>query len=135
MKLGTQFPAAIHILLKISNFPDTRVTNEMLAKDTNLSAIEIRKLIRKLKAGNILDFKNGTGKFVLAKPPSEITLWDIFNVVEHENFDYLKEYLLNLPNYIENEKNVIIKNVDSTLQAIKQELEKKNLQNIKDELN
>ena len=107
----------------------------MLAKDTNLSAIEIRKLIRKLKAGNILDFKNGTGKLVLAKTPSEITLWDIFSVVEHENFDYLKEYLLNLPNYIENEKNVIIKNVDSTLQTIKQELEKKNLQNIKDELN
>ena len=135
MQLRTHFPAPLHILLKISNFPDTRVTNEMLAKDTNLSAIEIRKLIRKLKAGNILDFKNGTGKLVLAKPPSEITLWDIFNVVEHENFDYLKEYLLNLPNYIENEKNVIIKNVDSTLQAIKQELEKKNLQNIKDELN
>lgn len=133
MKLGTQFPAAIHILLKISNFPDTRVTNEMLAKDTNLSAIEIRKLIRKLKAGNILDFKNGTGKLVLAKTPSEITLWDIFSVVEHESFDYLKEYLT-ITNFIESEKDVIETIISQGFEQLKFFLNKKTLSDLKNEI-
>ena len=87
MITSIQYVASVHILLTIISVPDTRVTNEKLASDTNLSYEQIRKIIRKLKASNILSFKNGTGKISLARPASEITLWNIYNSIEAENIE------------------------------------------------
>lgn len=77
MITSIQYVASVHILLTIISVPDTRVTNEKLASDTNLSYEQIRKIIRKLKASNILSFKNGTGKISLARPANK-KLFGIF---------------------------------------------------------
>ena len=136
MTFSIQFLTSLHILLTIISFPDIRVTNEMISKDTNLSHEQVRKLIRKLKSANILTFQNGTGKATLAKKANEITLWDIYYAVENENLESLNKFALQMPYSIlgENEKAVILSNIETSLKTLKESLSQRTLETIKDEI-
>ena len=136
MITSIQYVASVHILLTIISVPDTRVTNEKLASDTNLSYEQIRKIIRKLKASNILSFKNGTGKISLARPANEITLWNIYNSIEAENIEEQQKFTNEISHSIlgENEKKVLIENFLETINILKEKLSSKTLQDIKEEI-
>lgn len=136
MITSIQYVASVHILLTIISVPDTRVTNEKLASDTNLSYEQIRKIIRKLKASNILSFKNGTGKISLARPANEITLWNIYNSIEAENIEEQQKFTNEISHSIlgENEKKVLNKNFLETINILKEKLSSKTLQDIKEEI-
>lgn len=136
MITSKQYVASVHILLTIISVPDTRVTNEKLASDTNLSYEQIRKIIRKLKASNILSFKNGTGKISLARPASEITLWNIYNSIEAENIEEQQKFTNEISHSIlgENEKKVLNKNFLETINILKEKLSSRTLQDIKEEI-
>lgn len=136
MITSIQYVASVHILLTIISVPDTRVTNEKLASDTNLSYEQIRKIIRKLKASNILSFKNGTGKISLARPANEITLWNIYNSIEAENIEEQQKFTNEISHSIlgENEKKVLNKNFLETINILKEKLSSRTLQDIKEEI-
>ena len=89
MRVSTQFPIAVHILLMIDSFPDLKITSEVLAESTGSNPVIIRGLFAKLKNAGLLETKSGRGKITVTRPAEEITLWDIYTAVESDAPDEL----------------------------------------------
>ena len=89
MRVSTQFPIAVHILLMIDSFPDLKITSEVLAESTGSNPVIIRGLFAKLKNAGLLETKSGRGKTTVTRPAEEITLWDIYTAVESDAPDEL----------------------------------------------
>lgn len=85
MRGNQQFSIAVHAMLMIAHFADTKITSEMVAQSAGCNAVIVRNLYQKLVAANLLTTRRGKGKTELAKPPEEITLWDIYAAVEGDS--------------------------------------------------
>ena len=84
MRVSTQFPIAVHIMLMIDAFPDKKITSEVLSVSAGFI---IRNLFSKLNNAGLLDTKSGKGKTTVLRPAEEITLWDIYTAVEGDETD------------------------------------------------
>lgn len=82
MRMSTQFTVSVQMLLLIMVLDDRKVTSEMVSKSTGGNPVMVRQLFGKLKEAGILNVSAGRGATVLAKKPSEISLWDIYMAVE-----------------------------------------------------
>lgn len=87
MRVSTQFPIAVHIMLMIDAFPDKKITSEVLSVSAGCNAVIIRNLFSKLNNAGLLDTKSGKGKTTVLRPAEDITLWDIYTAVESDKTD------------------------------------------------
>ena len=82
MQITSKFTTAVHILTCIDVFGDQmRVTSEFLSGSTGVNAVIIRNVLGALKSAGIVSTRQGSGGAHLAKPLSEITLYDIYLAV------------------------------------------------------
>lgn len=83
MHISTKCSIAIHCLIFISEYGDTRkVTSELLSLSTGSNPVTIRNIISALKKDGILSVKFGTGGTTLNCPLEEITLYRICSALE-----------------------------------------------------
>ena len=83
MQISSRFTIAVHVLLCIETFKnDCKVTSDFLASSVNVNPVVIRKLLRLLKKAGIVNVVRGSGGATIEKPLDEITLLDVYNVME-----------------------------------------------------
>lgn len=87
MRVSTQFPIAVHIMLMVAGFPNQKMTSEIVAESAGVNPVIIRNIFSKLNNAGLLDTKSGRGKTAIMRPADEITLWDIYTAVESEETD------------------------------------------------
>lgn len=61
---------------------NNRVTSDFLSRSINVNSVIIRRILCQLKSKDIVDVKRGYSGTVLAKPPEEISLLDVYKAVE-----------------------------------------------------
>lgn len=84
MQISNRFTLAVYILVYIETFKnDFKVSSEFLARSTNVNPAVIRKILRQLKAANIIEGGKRIGCGVISRPLEEITLLDIYRAVEY----------------------------------------------------
>ena len=83
MQMTSRFTTAVHILTCIDVFgEDMRVTSEFLSGSTGVNAVIIRNVLAMLRSAGIVTTRQGSGGAHLARPLSEITLYDVYSAVE-----------------------------------------------------
>lgn len=83
MQITSRFTIAIHALAFIQMFQDQqRVTSNVLAASIQANPVIIRTVLSKLKEAGIIDARQGSGGYRLARPLEEISLYDIYQAVE-----------------------------------------------------
>jgi DNA-binding IscR family transcriptional regulator len=96
MRINTQFPVAVHILVLVA-IKGEGVTSEIIAKSVNTNPVVIRRINALLKKANIIAVKAGVGGTMLNHAPKDITLLDIYKAVKTSQ-DELVFDLHNNPN-------------------------------------
>lgn len=85
MHISNKCSIAVHCLIFIYEYSvETKVTSELLAMSTGCNPVTIRNILSAMKKDGILDVKAGTGGATLARPLSEISLYQICHSVEPE---------------------------------------------------
>lgn len=83
MKITSRFTVAVHTLLAINQFSEKyKTTSDFLASSVNVNPVVIRRTLISLKAAGIVDVKAGSGGATIAKPLTEITLYDVYRAVD-----------------------------------------------------
>ncbi|MCD7859438.1 MAG: Rrf2 family transcriptional regulator [Firmicutes bacterium] len=84
MRVSKRFPLAVHCLLFVAVLsPRRRATSALVAQSTGSNPVTVRNLFLKLAQGGLLAASAGkNGGVELARPPRDITLWDIYRAVE-----------------------------------------------------
>ena len=83
MQITSKFTIAVHILTCIDIFEhQQRVTSEFLSGSTGVNAVIIRNVLAQLKTAGIVSTRQGSGGAHLARPLTEITLYDVYKAVD-----------------------------------------------------
>jgi len=83
VQITSKFTAAVHILTCIEVFGgEMRVTSDFLSGSTDVNAVIVRNVLGQLREAGIVETRQGSGGAHLAKPTSEITLYDVYRAVE-----------------------------------------------------
>jgi Rrf2 family protein len=83
VQITSKFTAAVHILTCIEFFGgEMRVTSDFLSGSTGVNAVIVRNVLGQLREAGIVETRQGSGGAHLAKPTSEITLYDVYRAVE-----------------------------------------------------
>jgi Rrf2 family protein len=91
--MNTQFVIANHTLTHLSLADDPPVSSEEIAASVDTNPAFIRQILGTLRDGGLVAAKRGPhGGFSLSKPPGEITLLDVFQVLESEQIIQLPEH-------------------------------------------
>lgn len=125
MRVSTQFPIAVHVLMMIAYFPQVRVTSDIVAQSAGYNAVIIRNIFVKLKKAGLLNISTGTVGTSLAKAPEEISLWDVYVAVESDKTDDLFKMHSNMSKVCplgSKLRNLLICHLDSAVNAIKSQL-------------
>ena len=76
---SVQFTVAAHIVAALGYFQGEEISSATLAKSVNADPTFVRKSLSKLsKAGLVVTKRGKSGASVLARPPRQITLLDIY---------------------------------------------------------
>jgi Rrf2 family protein len=76
---SVQFAVAAHIMAALGYFPGREISSATLAESVNADPTFVRKSLSKLsKAGLVVTTRGKGGASVLARPPRQITLLDIY---------------------------------------------------------
>src|SRR5712671_1932377 len=76
---SVQFAVAAHIMAALGYFHGQEITSATLAESVNADPTFVRKSLSKLsKAGLVVTTRGKSGASVLARPPRQITLLDIY---------------------------------------------------------
>ena len=90
MQITSKFTAAVHILTCIEVFGgEMRVTSDFICGSTGVNAVIVRNVLGQLREAGIVETRQGSGGAHLAKPTSEITLYDVYRAVECTDDDGL----------------------------------------------
>jgi Rrf2 family protein len=91
--MNTRFVIASHTLTHLSLADDPPVSSEEIAASVDTNPAFIRQILGTLRDGELVAARRGpNGGFSLAKPPGEISLLDVFQVLESEQIIQLPEY-------------------------------------------
>ncbi len=137
MRVSTQFSIAVHVMLMIAGFPDEKITSEVAAESAGCNPVIIRNVFAKLKNANLLITKSGKGKTTLARPDTEITLWDIYCAVESEETEEIFKFHQNTSQTCmvgSNIHSLLAPHFDSAVAALKADFSKVTLADLKEEL-
>ena len=76
---SVQFAVATHIMAALGYYQDEEISSAILAQSVNADPTFVRKSLSKLsKAGLVVTKRGKSGASVLARPPRQITLLDIY---------------------------------------------------------
>ena len=82
MQLSSKFTIAVHVITAIDYFKDTeQVTSSFLAGSTGVNPVIIRNVMGELKNAGIIDVSQGKSGINLARPLSQIALYDVYKAV------------------------------------------------------
>lgn len=83
MQISQKTAVAMHILACLMKFRgEYKMTSEFLAGSTGVNPVVIRQLLGRLKSAGLVTVSAGIGGAELARSPSKISLWAIFEAVE-----------------------------------------------------
>ena len=83
MKITSRFTVAVHTLLAIYVLgKDYKMTSDFIASSVNVNPVVIRRTLSSLKAAGIIDVKAGSGGAMPVKNADDITLYEIYTVVD-----------------------------------------------------
>ena len=137
MRVGTQFPVAVHALLMVAAFPEKKITSEVVAESAGCNAVIIRNIFADLKDAGLLDTKSGRGRNTLARSAESVTLWDIFCAVEGgetEGLFKLHRHTSETCVVGSNIRSLLLPHLNDTVKAARAELEKVTLADLVAEL-
>lgn len=81
--VNSRFAVAIHILSLIASTKNRdQLTSDWIAASVNTNPVVIRRISGMLKKAGIIDSKVGIPGSILTKPPSEITLLEVYKAVQ-----------------------------------------------------
>ena len=82
MQIGSKFTIGVHIITAIAYFSGVqRVNSEFLAGSIGVNPVIVRTVISQLREAGLVKTQRGSSGAELAKPLSEITLYDIYRAV------------------------------------------------------
>ncbi len=85
MNTSSRFAVAVHTLAYLAASDGQSVTSEMVAESVNTNAVVIRRILGSLREANLVASQSGSGGgWTLRKKPEQISLRDIYCVVEEE---------------------------------------------------
>lgn len=92
MRVSTKFPIAVHALVMIAMSTNgQKITSQIISRSTGVNAVTIRNILKDLKKNGMISMSPGPGGTIIAKKAEDITLWDIYTVVENiETTDIFK---------------------------------------------
>lgn len=125
MRVSTQFPIAVHSLMILAYSPEIRVTSDLIAESAGCNAVIVRNIFSKLKKASLISVNRGTGGTVLAKPPEEISIWDIYTAVESPKTEELFKFHENMSKTCpvgSHFHGILISHLDKAVEAMKIEL-------------
>lgn len=137
MRVSTQFPVAVHIMLMVAGFPEQKMTSEVVAESAGVNPVIIRNIFSKLNNAGLLDTKSGRGKTAVMRPADEITLWDIYTAVESDETDEVFKLHQNTSETCvvgSNIHELLLPHLTDAVNAVKAEFSKVTLQALIDEL-
>ncbi|MDD3362211.1 MAG: Rrf2 family transcriptional regulator [Hespellia sp.] len=129
MQISSRFTIAIHVLTCIDTFQDEyKVTSDFLAGSVSVNPVVIRRLLQQLKAAGIVKVTRGSGGAEIAKPLSEITMFDVYKAVDsvghgdlfhfHENPNKECPVGRNIHNVLDDKLNQIQNAMENTMKSI-----------------
>ena len=90
MQLSMKCSVAVHCLIFIHEAKGkAKVTSNLLAQSTGCNPVVIRNVFSALKKAGMITVARGTGGAELCKPPSEITLYMIYQALEPDGLSSL----------------------------------------------
>lgn len=90
MQISMKCSVAVHCLIFIYEAKGkAKVTSNLLAQSTGCNPVVIRNVFSALKKAGIITVARGTGGAELCKPPSEITLYMIYQALEPDGLSSL----------------------------------------------
>ncbi|MGI6008043.1 MAG: Rrf2 family transcriptional regulator [Ruminococcus sp.] len=90
MQISMKCSVAVHCLIFINEANGkVKVTSSLLAQSTGCNPVVIRNVFSALKKAGIITVARGTGGARLCKPPSEITLYMIYQALEPDGLSSL----------------------------------------------
>ncbi|BCJ98735.1 Rrf2 family transcriptional regulator [Anaerocolumna chitinilytica] len=137
MRVSTQFPIAVHALMMVAFFPEKRITSDLAAESAGCNSVIIRNIFLKLKKAELISIKPGRSKMELAKPVSEISLWDIYAAVETDETDEIFKFHSNTSCTCpvgSNIRSLLMSHLDDAIAAMRAELSKITLEDLTKEL-
>jgi Rrf2 family protein len=85
MNTNQQFAVSCHILAILAAYPETAVTSETIAESVNTNPVVIRRIMSHLRQHGLVDSRSGaSGGWRLARPPSELSLREVYQAISHE---------------------------------------------------
>ena len=83
MQITSRFTVAIHIIACVDYLKDDRkVTSNLIAGSTGVNPVIIRGVLSQLKEAGIVHTRQGVSGITLAKPPADISFYDIYKAVD-----------------------------------------------------
>ena len=83
LKISEAASLALHSMALLSTNPEKSVTTREIAAKFQISEAHLSKVLQRLaKAGLVRSTRGPKGGFVMNKPPDEITLLDVYEVIE-----------------------------------------------------
>ncbi len=83
MQISSKFTIAVHVLVCIDvNKDSMAVTSDVLAGSTGVNPVIVRNVLSQLKSAGIVASRQGSKGFHLAKPLTEVTLFDVYKAVD-----------------------------------------------------
>ena len=87
MQASTKYTKAIHICIYLNVHKEELVSSARLADSLQTNPVVVRRLVKSLREGNIIESVAGTqGGFRLGKDARDISLWDIYLIMRDEDF-------------------------------------------------
>jgi Rrf2 family protein len=86
MNANQQFAVSCHILTILAAYPETALTSETIAASVDTNPVVIRRIMSLLRQHGLVDSRPGVnGGWRLIRPPSGLTLREVYNAVSHES--------------------------------------------------
>lgn len=82
MRISTRFSDAIHLLAFTEVYKNIKITSELIAVSIQTSPVVVRRLTSTLRDAELLTNDSETKQLTMAKPPKDITLFDVFMATE-----------------------------------------------------
>lgn len=127
MQISTKCSVAVHCLIFIYEAKGiAKVTSALLAQSTGCNPVVIRNIMSALKKAGLITVARGTGGAELCQPPSEITLYMIYDALEPEGLSSLIGI-----HPCEGRKCPVAQNIHQVLQGPYQQIENAIIQTMK----
>ncbi|MBQ9264088.1 MAG: Rrf2 family transcriptional regulator [Clostridia bacterium] len=125
MRSNAQFTMAVHALLMIGVFPDTKIISKTVAESAGSNPVLVCNLFAKLIRAGIIETRPGRGKTKLAKDAKQITLRDIYEAVEPFDLASSFPYHKNMSGkcaVVTRVEGLLNPHLEETMQALRQRL-------------